>query len=108
MTTIYRVVVRGQFADLDPEHRAVLSIHAAEHDYFHSAFTAAGTFTYDEQLVSFNLRYELRFKADADDASEHAAEQAGLDRAMAFLDGEGYGYKRLRSTATDMASMWRD
>ncbi len=108
MTTIYRAVVRGQFCDLDDAQRSELVAHAAEHDYFHSAFTAAGTFTYDEQLVSFNLRYELRFPADAHDSSEAAAEQLALDRAVAFLDGEGFGHKRLRATVTDMASMWRE
>ncbi|MEZ5227885.1 MAG: DUF6204 family protein [Acidimicrobiales bacterium] len=108
MTTIYRAVVRGQFADLDDAHRTELRAHAAEHDYFHSAFTKDGTFTYDEQVVSFNLRYELRFPSDADDASSAAAEQSALERAKRFLDAEGLGYKRLRANVTDMASMWRD
>lgn len=107
MTTIYRAVVRGQFADLDEAHRAELAAHAAEHDYFHSAFTAEGSFTYDANLVSFNLRYELRFGVDADDASEAAAERLAMERAARFLDAQGYGHKRLRATVTDMASMWR-
>ncbi len=106
MTKIYRAVVRGQFQDLAEAERADLIANAAEHDYFHSAFTSAGTFTYDPQLVAFNLRYEIRFGSDADDDSEAAAERQALAQATAFLDAAGYGSKRVTVTVTDMASMW--
>ncbi len=85
---------------------------ADQHTYFDSAFTADGTFTYDPQLVAFNLRYEMRFvpddPADPDDTvTESEVEAAALERAAAWLDGEHYGYKRLTVSVTDMASMWR-
>ena len=66
VTKIFRVVVRGQFAELDHETRERLVAEAPEHDIFKSAFTTDGTFTYDPALVWFNLRYETRV------ADEHA------------------------------------
>jgi len=65
VTAVYRVVVRGQFSDLDDDLRARLLAEAADHDLFRSAFTAEGTFTYDERLIAFNLRYEIRVPEDA-------------------------------------------
>ncbi len=107
MTKIYRAVVRGQFDALDESSRSELKAVAAEHDYFHSAFTANGTFTYDEQLVAFNLRYEIRFGPDVDDNSDEAAERLARDQAIRFLEGAGYAYKRLTVVVTDMATMWQ-
>ena len=64
MTKIYRAAVRGHLSDIDDATRTALVALADEHDYFNSAFTAEGTFTYDPQLVAFNVRYEMRFVPD--------------------------------------------
>lgn len=107
MARIYRVVVRGHVAELDDEVRAALLAEAEEHSIFRSAFTADGTFTYDERLVAFNLRYEIRVPDDADGAGAPAVDEA-LARASAWLTSVGIGHKHLRATATDMADLWRE
>lgn len=110
MTRIYRVVVRGQFADLDDDTRDRLLAEAPDHDIFRSAFTADGTFTYDTRLVAFNLRYETRVPdaaiEDGTDPQQAAIAQA-LERAATWLTSVGLGHKHLRATAADMAAMWR-
>ncbi len=108
MTTIYRVVVRGHFDDLQPDQRARLLAAAPDHDLFRSAFTADGTFTYDDRLVAFNLRYEVRVP-DGDDAADPAARACDLatERATAWLDAAGIGHKHVRATAADMGDLWR-
>jgi Family of unknown function (DUF6204) len=55
--------VRGQFKDLTNATRSYLLSTAADHDLFLSSFTQEGTFTYDERLQFFNLRYEVRHVA---------------------------------------------
>ena len=112
MTRIYRAVVRGHFSELADDTRATLIAEADEHTYFESAFTAQGTFNYDTQLVAFNLRYEMRFvpddPADPDDTvTDGEAETAAMNRAVAWLDQQGYGHRHLTVSVTDMASMWR-
>lgn len=106
---MYRVVVRGQFHDLDDDTRTRLLAEADDHDILRSAFTASGTFTYDRRLVAFNLRYELRL-GDGDVpvgvGADQVAVDEGLARATAWLDQVGLHHRHLRATATDMASMW--
>lgn len=108
---IFRVVVRGQFADLDPERREALVRDAASHDIFHSAYTSAGTFTYDERIQAFSFRFEVREHTDDDDIAPAEIERTVLARAEAlairYLEESAIGYKRLRSNATNMADMWR-
>jgi hypothetical protein len=111
MTKIYRAVVRGHFSELDDATRAALTAAADEHTYFDSAFTAEGTFTYDPQLVAFNLRAEMRFVTDdptnaSDTVTDADVETAAMERAVAWLDSKGYGHKHLTVSVTDMASMW--
>ncbi|QXC59255.1 hypothetical protein KSP35_12645 [Aquihabitans sp. G128] len=107
MTKIYRAVVRGQFHDLTPEARATLAAEAEDHTVFRSAFTPEGTLTYDERLHFFNVRHELRERGD-DGPGALAA--AATERALALvrerLDARGFGYKDLKVTLTDMASVW--
>ncbi|HEX2575363.1 MAG TPA: DUF6204 family protein [Aquihabitans sp.] len=108
MAKVYRVVVRGQFADLDDDVRTALLAEAAEHDLFRSAFTPDGTFTYDDRLISFNLRYEVRLADDHEHADPAAAVATGcVERAASWLTAVGIGHKHLRATASDMADAWR-
>ncbi len=101
---IYRVIVRGQFGDLAEADRTRLLAEADEHSYLRSAFTADGTFTYDERLVAFNLRYEVRDSSDELDSA--AIGEAAVERAAAWLAQQEIDNKRLRSEVTDMATMW--
>lgn len=102
---VYRVVVRGQFADLDDEQRAALAAEAADHDIFRAAYTEWGTFTYEPNLVSFSFRYEVRRPDDDPDAPDPA--EVGLAKARASLGEWGLGSKHLRVTGTTaMSEMW--
>lgn len=109
---IFRVVVRGEFSDLTDDRRAALLADAPAHDIMQSSYTKAGTFTYDERLVAFSYRFEVRQSTedgsvdpDAIDAAVRAAAEAA---AEADLTERGLMWKRLRSNAVDMADMWRD
>ena len=114
---IYRVVVRGMFADVDADTSAALRAAAAEHDIFVSAYTAAGSFTYDDRLQAFSFRYEMRVRSEDDrsepedgapsGADEEAVLARSLELAAAYLEERGIGFKRLRANATDMADLWR-
>lgn len=96
--TVYRVVVRGRFHDLDERVRARLERSQPEHDVFLSSFTEEGTLTYDERVQFFNLRYEVRAAIDAADAIEFARAEAET-----FLRVLGIGHRLGRVTATDMS-----
>jgi hypothetical protein len=99
---VFRVTVRGQFADLTEQARSLLVRSQADHDILRSAYTREGTFTYDPALAFFNLRYELR--AGGPDAAE-LVELEALDEAERFLATMGIGAKRLRADVVDMATM---
>lgn len=98
---VFRVTVRGRFDKLDDSHRAYLLRAQPEHDIFKSAYTAEGTFTYDDRLLFFNLRYEVRTDRGADDAAT-----TGLLEAEAFLRTLGYGFKGLKVDVVDTSAMW--
>jgi hypothetical protein len=103
---VFRVTVRGQFDQLSDEARRYLAGAQREHDIFVSAFTPEGTFTYDERILFFNLRYEVR--STADDASNDAAAQ-GLAEAELFLKTMKFGYKNVRVTeVADATAIWDD
>ena len=101
--TVHRVVVRGQFADLTEDQRAALLAEVDDHDIFRSSFTEWGTFTYDERILPFNLRYEIRAGGPA--AESDAVAEALLE-AEAFLTTMCFGYTGLTAKAADMSAMW--
>jgi hypothetical protein len=110
---IYRVTVRGSFADLTDEARARIEAEYEQHDYLHARFTPEGTFVYDVGMGAFSFRYELREYDAHDDAPgggsdnpKEAVMARALAMATAFLDDAGFGFRRLRASATDMADMW--
>jgi hypothetical protein len=105
---IFRVAVRGHFHDLDAEQRAVLVAEADNYEIFKSAYTAHGTLTYESNLVAFSFRYEIRSSDESAVDAEDRVIEAGLAKARASLDLMGVGYRHLRGTATDMASVWSD
>ena len=100
---VHRVVVRGQFAELDHDQRAALLAEVDEHTIFKAAFTEAGTFTYEPNLVNFQFRYEVR-SSPGDDVPTPL--EVGLDKARAQMAAWGFETKHVRGTATDMATMW--
>ena len=104
---IFRVTVRGQFAELEPSQRAALLAVADDHSVFRSAYTREGTFTYEPNLVAFNFRYEIREPDDDGRDARAAAEQRGLELAVAALAEGSLGHKHLRVTVADMADMWK-
>jgi Family of unknown function (DUF6204) len=102
MVNIFRVTVRGRFVELSSQARAYLGATAADHDLFVSSFTEEGTFTYDERLQFFNLRYEIRsLTADEDPAAR------AIDEAENFLRVLRIGHGQLRAAVMDMTEMTR-
>jgi hypothetical protein len=102
---IFRVFVRGRFADLADDVRARLLAEVEQHHAIDAArFTPEGTMTYERNLAAFTFRYELR--SNDDDAEGDVLARATAD-ATARLDAAGITYKGLRASATDMASVWQ-
>lgn len=102
---IFRVTVRGRFADLSDHARVYITEHAAEHDIFVSAYTPEGTLTYDADTLFFNMRYELR--GHGHDAEAEVSLEA-LSASEDFLRTMRFGHGDLRATAVDMSAMWAD
>jgi hypothetical protein len=98
---VYRVTVRGHFKDLSEQTRQYLRASVAEHDLFISSFTQEGTFTYDDRLVAFNLRYEVRLGSN--DNREPAA--IALGEAEMFLRTMRITHGPLRAATMDMTAM---
>lgn len=96
------MTVRGRFHELSDRARTSLERALPEHDLFASAFTEEGTFTYDERLQFFNLRYEVRDAVDAADA-----EAVARAEAETFLGVLGIGHRLGRVTAMDMTGIGR-
>jgi hypothetical protein len=104
-TRVFRVTVRGRFRDLDDRARTYLVSAQPEHDVFVSAYTPEGTFTYDERIQFFSLRYEIR-TSDADASAEAAV--AGEVEAEAFLRTMGFGHGELKADVVDVSAIWDD
>jgi hypothetical protein len=98
----YRVIVRGTWEGLTDETRARLLAEVEQHGLEAMQFTEEGSLTYDTVLKHFSFRYVV--VSDAEDGEEMASAIAE-DRAETTLKEHGYGYGRLRSTATDMDTM---
>lgn len=98
---VYRVTVRGRFKDLSEQSRSYLAKAQPEHDIFKSAFTAEGTFTYDDKVQFFNLRYEVRTAEGSEVAGLIAQKEAEL-----FLKTLGYASHPLKVSITDASAMW--
>lgn len=107
MTQIFRVTVRGRFADLDEPTRAALLADADALDAIRAHFTADGRLTYDARLDFFSFRIERRERSDdGADRTTEAFEHA-VAAAAAHLDRLGAGYRYLKPAGSDMASVWR-
>jgi hypothetical protein len=98
---VYRVTVRGQFGELSSRIRSSLLAAVDDHDIFKSSFTDEGTFTYDDRLQFFNLRYELRLTDPGDPSA------IGLARAEEFLRVLKIPHRRLRAAVMDLSEIVR-
>ncbi|CAM5664783.1 GYD domain-containing protein OS=Streptomyces rimosus subsp. rimosus (strain ATCC / DSM 40260/ JCM 4667 / NRRL 2234) OX=1265868 GN=SRIM_033575 PE=4 SV=1 [Streptomyces rimosus subsp. rimosus] len=98
----YRVIVRGRWDGLTDGARAKLLAEADQHGLAQHRFTPEGSLVYDATLRSFTYRYVI--VSDAADGEELAAALAE-EKAEAVLTAAGYGYRDLRSSATDMDTM---
>ena len=101
---VHRVVVRGQFAGLTDDQRAALLAEVDDHTIFKAAFTEEGSFTYEPNLVNFQLRYEVRSNDEDDPVPDPLG--VGLAKARAQMDDWGLATKHVRGTAADMTAMW--
>ncbi|MDP2293488.1 MAG: DUF6204 family protein [Actinomycetota bacterium] len=100
---VHRVTVRGQFRDLSDAPRQYLVRAKADHDMFKAAYTPEGTFTYDDRIQFFNLRYEIR--CGGDDPTALAA-MTGEVEAETFLRTMGFGHHPLRIDVVDVSAIW--
>ena len=100
---VHRVTVRGQFRDLSEQSRQFLVRSKADHDIFVSAYTPEGTFTYDDRIQFFNLRYEIR--CGGDDPIGLAA-MTGEVEAETFLRTMGFGHSELKVDVVDASAIW--
>jgi hypothetical protein len=98
--SVFRVTVRGQFIDLSDEARRYLVKAQAEHDLFVSAYTPEGTFSYDERILFFNMRYEVH--ADSDEK----ALTTSLCETQSFLQTMGFTHKPLKATVVNVSQIW--
>ncbi|WP_206503332.1 DUF6204 family protein [Streptomyces chrestomyceticus] len=98
----YRVIVRGRWDGLTDEARERLLAQVEDHGLAQLRFTPEGSLAYDAALRSFTYRYVI--VSDAADGEELAAALAE-EKAEAALAAAGYGYRDLRSSATDMDTM---
>ena len=104
---VFRVIVRGRFAALDPENRAALLEAVDEHEALRAKFTKEGTLTYDRRIDFFSFRYEIRIQGDdvSGDGSAEAYE-AGMEQARRDLDRLGLAHRDLRATGSDLTRVW--
>jgi hypothetical protein len=102
---IYRVKVRGRFAEVDDELAAALRADVAGGEPL-PAFTPEGTFSYGPALTFFTFRFQLRATADTPVEAEEAARAEALERAAAALAARGIPARDVSVSAFDMADTW--
>lgn len=102
---VFRVTVRGRFADLTDQARRYLVGAQAEHDIFESAYTPEGTFTYDQRIDFFNFRFEVR---EGGDHPAEAAAERSIAETWLFLRTMDFGSRELKADVVDMSAMWAD
>lgn len=86
---------------LTEQARSFLARQQPEHDIFRSAYTPEGTFTYDERILFFNLRYEVHTADGAD-----AASTIGLREAEQFLRTLDLTHSALKVTTVNVSEIW--
>jgi hypothetical protein len=102
-TRAFRITVRGTFDGLSDEQHDALLAGAAEHEILRAEFTPEGHLTYD---LAARAAFTFRFLESGEKPEDlAAATQRAEAAAVAWLGARGYGFKHLRSTATDVAEL---
>lgn len=105
---IYRVMVRGRFADLDDAGRARLAAEVTDHDVITAGgFTEGGTLAYTSAIDFFTFRYQLRQRAESPAEAERAVADEARSRAEDALAAKGVAARDVKVQVTDMADVWR-
>jgi hypothetical protein len=104
-TFIFRVLVRGELTAITDDDRPRL-LNIAGREPHQAAFTELGTLTFDDRLVTFGFRVQLRERSErADDAAAVVIERASALAAERLAE-LGVTYRNLRVDASDMAQVW--
>ena len=104
-THIFRVIVRGRFAELSDDDRRRLK---DEHDPTRlPRFTEAGDFSHDGRPDFFTYRIQLRQRAETAAEAAEAAEVAARSVVLADLAARGLGHRDLSLSVRAMADVWR-
>jgi hypothetical protein len=102
---IFRVIVRGRFADLTDAQRETLRHELADGgDIAAYRFTSAGSLAFDRRLDFFSVRAEVRLD---DDATVADASASGEALAIAELERRRLGWRDLTTSVANMADVWR-
>jgi hypothetical protein len=105
MTQIFRVTVRGRFADLDDEARSRLRERlAATSDL--PGFSEAGQLHFDARLDFFSFRVQVRERSDDGEDRRDAAFDQATARCLGALDDLGVAHRDLKVVGSDLASVW--
>ena len=105
-THIFRVTVKGRFADLDPDGSVRLRDNLDRFDYSLAGYTDAGTLMYDATIDFFTFRVRLREVGDDWQEAHDAVCARGEAMAQRQLDQLGVGSRGLAVRASDMADIW--
>jgi len=104
-THIFRVSVRGRFAELSDDARRRLN---DQHDPTRlPGFTEAGDFIHDGRPDFFTYRIQLRQRAETAAEAAAAAEVEARAHALADLAARGLGHRDLSVSVQAMADVWR-
>ncbi len=109
-THIFRITVRGRFADLDDAARARLRDALADHDVIRGGFSEAGPLSYDRSLDFFTFRYQVRERGEDGETAAEVVDRAQARTeadARARLAALGVGARDVKLHATDLADIWR-
>jgi hypothetical protein len=102
MTSVYRVTVRGRFADLTDAQRSWLKTNQGEHDVFVSSFTDEGSLSYEPAIDFFSFRREVRLEPPA---GETEAAETAIRSAEQFLKILRIAHSPLKAAVMDMSAM---
>ena len=101
---VHRVTVRGRFRELTSR-RTSTCARPGRARHLRVRLHPEGTFTYDDRIQFFNLRYEIR--CGGDDPAGLAA-VTGEVEAETFLRTMGFGHGELKVDVVDVSAIWDD
>ena len=93
VTRTYRILVGGEFADLDAGQREALLASLGE---VRLQFSETGNLWYDRSLYAFTYRFQIVIEAETPEDADVAAELLAEERATADLTARGLAWRKLR------------